>query len=193
MSANDFFRFCAMGYAANSYKGCDKTPKEQYYLHADGRDEGLRDIDADDPNAFHEWLHDRTRHGGHPWEVCRGGNSTHISLRPVDDENGYFLYLDGDAWNRTVETVKFYLALTRSGIPVFLLEASTLADRMAEKEKIGIVPEGVLPAYCESWFPDEHIIDYMNLPYEDREKFLPFCTWYEEDPIVLIQKEGDEV
>ena len=54
-------------------------------------------------------------------------------------------------------------------------------------------PEGVLPAYCESWFPDEHIIDYMNLPYEDREKFLPFCTWYEEDPIVLIQKEGDEV
>lgn len=193
MSANDFFRFCAMGYAANSYKGCDKTPKEQYYLHADGRDEGLRDIDADDPNAFHEWLHDRTRHGGHPWEVCRGGNSTHISLRPIDDENGYFLYLDGDAWNRTVETVKFYLALTRAGIPVFLLEASTLADRMDEKEKIGIVPEGVLPAYCESWFPDEHIIDYMNLPYEDREKFLPFCTWYEEDPIVLIQKEGDEV
>ena len=125
--------------------------------------------------------------------MCRGGNSTHISLRPVDDENGYFLYLDGDAWNRTVETVKFYLALTRAGIPVFLLEASTLADRMDEKEKIGIVPEGVLPAYCESWFPDEHIIDYMNLPYEDREKFLPFCTWYEEDPIVLIQKEGDEV
>ena len=44
-------------------RGCDKTPKEQYYLHADSRDEGLRDIDADDPNAFHEWLHDRTRHG----------------------------------------------------------------------------------------------------------------------------------
>lgn len=110
MSANDFFRFCAMGYAANQYDGCDKTPKEQYYLHADGRDEGLREVDPDDPDAFHDWLFDRTRGGGHPWEVCRGGNSTHISLRPVCEENGYFLYLDGDAWNRTVETVKFYLA-----------------------------------------------------------------------------------
>lgn len=193
MTANDFFRFCAMGYAENKYTGCDKTPKEQYYLHADGRDEGLRNIDADDPVAFHDWLHDRSHGRGHPWEVCRGGNSTHISLRPWDDKKGYYLYLDGDAWNRTVETVKFYLALTRAGIPVYLIEAKTLADRMAEKESIGIVPEGVFPAYCESWFPDEHIIDFMNLPYEDREKFLPHCTWYEEEPITLVeQKEGED-
>ena len=192
MTANGFFRYCAMGYAENKYKGCDKTPRDQYYLHADGRDDGLKDIDPDDPEAFHAWLHDTSLRGGHPWEVCRGGNSTHVSLRPVDDKNGYYLYLDGDAWNRTVETVKFYLALTRAGIPVYLLEAHTLADRMAEKEKIGIVPDGVFPAYCESWFPNEHIIDFMNLPYDDREKFLPFCTWYDEDPIKLIApKEGD--
>ena len=70
-------------------------------------------------------------------------------------------------------------------IPVYLAEAKMLADRLAEEEKIGIVPEGVLPAYCGSWFPNEHIIDYMNLPSEDREKFLPFCTWYEERPTVL--------
>ena len=49
MTANDFFRFCAMGYAENKYDGCGKTPKEQYVLHADGRDEGLQDIDADSP------------------------------------------------------------------------------------------------------------------------------------------------
>jgi hypothetical protein len=51
------------------------------------------------------------------------------------------------------------------------------------------VPEGVLPAYCGSWFPNEHIIDFMNLPSEDREKFLPFCTWYEERPAALAQRE----
>ena len=33
------------------------------------------------------------------------------------------------------------------------------------------------------------IIDYMNLPSEDREKFLPFCTWYEEKPAALAQRE----
>lgn len=192
MTANDFFRFCAMGYAENKYNGCDKTPKEQYYLHADGRDEGLKDLDPDDPEAFHAWLHDYSRGGGHPWEVCRGGNSTHVSLRPLDDKRGYFLYLDGDAWNRTIETVKFYLALTRAGIPVYLIEAHTLADRLAEKEWIGIVPDGVMPAYCESWFPNEHIIDYMNLPYDDREKFLPFCVWYDEEPIMLVTEKEAE-
>ena len=51
-TAYDFFRFCAMGYAENGYAGCEKSPKEQYYLHADGRDDGLGDIDPDDPEAF---------------------------------------------------------------------------------------------------------------------------------------------
>lgn len=186
MTANDFFQFCAMGYAENSYNGCDNSPKEQYYLHADGRDEGLRDINADSPEAFHSWLHDREQ-GGHPWEVCRGGNSTHIDLQVVEDARGYFLFLAGDAWNRTIETVKFYLALARANIPVYLAKAYLLADRLAEKEKIGIVPEGVFPSYCESLFPGKNIIDYMNLPDEDREKFLPYCTWYEGKNVALAQ------
>lgn len=191
MTANDFFRFCAMGYAENHYKGCEKTPKEQYYIHADGWDEGLRDIDPDSPEAFHTWLYARERHGGHPWEVCRGGNSTHVSLQASKDENGYFLYLAGDAWTRTIETVKFYLALTRADIPAYLEGAHALADRLTETERIGIVPEGVFPAYCGSWFPNEHIIDYMNLPYEDREKFLPFCNWYKEEPVTLISQKSE--
>jgi hypothetical protein len=185
MSAGDFYRFCAMGYAANNYYGCDKTPKEQYYLHADGRDEELGEVDLDSPEAFYAWLTDRSHYGGHPWEVCRGGNSTHISLYVQNDEKGYYLNLAGDAWNRTIEVVKFYLALRRAGIPVFLSEAHTLADRLAETEKIGIVPDGVFPDYCSGLFPNEHIIDFMNLPDEDREKFLPFCTWYDEDPVYL--------
>jgi hypothetical protein len=185
MSTGDFYRFCAMGYAANNYSGCEKTPKEQYYLHADGRDEGLEDVDPDSPEAFDAWLSDRSHYGGHPWEVCRGGNSTHISLYVRKDDKGCYLNLAGDAWNRTIETVKFYLVLRRAGIPVYLSDAHTLADRLAETEKIGIVPDGVFPDYCKSLFPNEQIIDFINLPYEDREKFLPFCTWYEEKPVYL--------
>ena len=172
MTANDFYRFCAMGYAANNYAGCDKSPKEQYALHADGRDDGLSEIDPDSPETFHEWLNNRERCGGHPWEVCRGGNSTHISLYAGQNERGYYLTLAGDAWNRTVETVKFYLALRRANIPVYLHESKLLAERLTEKEKIGIVPNGVMPAYCESLFPHEHIIDFINLPDEDTEQFL---------------------
>ena len=186
LTANDFFSFCAMGYAENNYSGCDKTPKEQYYLHADGRDEGLREIDENSAEAFDNWLKNRV-HGGHPWEICRGGNSTHIDLMVSKDDNGYFLYLAGSAWTRTIETVKFYLVLTRAGIPVFLRDAHLLAHRLAETELIGIVPEGVMPAYCEDWFPDEKIIDFINLPYEDTEQFLPFCHWKPIEPVSLLK------
>ena len=186
MTANDFFSFCALGYKENNYEGCELTPREQYYKHADGRDDGLGEIDGDSPEAFHEWYNDRNHHGGHPWEVCRGGNSTHVSLYVHEDEDGYTLTVAGDAWTRTIESVKFYLALRRAGLPVYMMEATALADRLTEKEKIGIVPEGVMPAYCHSYFQNEHIIDFMNLPDENREKLLPHCVWQKEPVVSLL-------
>ena len=41
MTANDFYHACALGYRAMGYAGTEKPDKEQYLLHADGRDEGL--------------------------------------------------------------------------------------------------------------------------------------------------------
>lgn len=177
MTANDFYRFCSYGYEANKYKGTDRTPMEQYFLHADGRDDELREIDPDSPEAFHKWLTERKYRGGHPWEVCRGGNSTHISLYVSNDEDGYYLTLAGSSVCRTIETVKFYLALQRKGLPVRLREAATLVERLKENEKIGIVPEGIWPAYCEGMFPGEHIIAFRNLPNEQQEEVAQRCVW----------------
>lgn len=160
-----------------SYFGLDKTPKEQYYLHADGRDDGLGDIDPDDPGAFRSWLTDRDRRGGHPWEVARGGNSTHISLYPVLDEGGYTFLLAGSSVGRTIETVKFYLALRKAGLPVSVKDGNILANRLIGEEKMGIVPQGVPPVYCEGLFPDERIIAFVNLDVEDLEALSPYCTW----------------
>lgn len=181
VTANDFYRFCAMGYKENGYEGADLSPKEQYYKHADGRDDGLSKIDGDSPEAFIQWYNDSHKCVGHPWEVCRGGNSTHISLYLHKDEAGWYLSIDGDAWNRTIESVKFYLALHREGLPVYMHKGKQLADRLMEKEKIGIVPRGVFPAYCASLFPDEEIIDYMNLPYYDEggAEVAKCCIWQE--------------
>ena len=181
VTANDFYRFCAMGYKENGYDGTDLSPKEQYYKHADGRDDGLSEIDGDSPEAFIQWYSASHNRGGHPWEVCRGGNSTHISLYLHKDEEGWYLSIDGDAWNRTIESVKFYLALYREGLPVYMHKGKLLADRLLEKEKIGVVPRGVFPAYCASFFPDEEIIDYMNLPYYDEggAEVAKHCIWQE--------------
>ena len=125
------------------------------------------------------------RGGGHPFEVCRGGNSTHVSLYVHSKPDGWYLSVAGDAWNRTIESVKFYLALRLEGLPVYMHNGKLLAERLLQNEKIGIVPEGVFPTYCSSYFPDEEVIDYMNLDYEDREKLAPFCIW-QEIPLVRL-------
>ena len=186
MTANDFYSSCALGYAANKYEGTGWPLRRQYERHTDGRDDGLGEIDPDSAEAFHDWLCNRELHGGHPWEVCRGGNSTHVSLYVGHDAGGYYLSVAGDAWNRTVESVKFYLALRKAGLPVYMHKAKLLADRLLEKEKIGIVPDGVIPAYCDSLFPDEDIIDFMNLPFENRDELLPYCVWQKDKEVKLI-------
>lgn len=187
MTANDFYKFCSLGYKANNYEGTDLPLRAQYEKHADGRDEGLGEIDPDSAEEFRKWMTEKRFHGGHPWEVCRGGNSTHISLYVGIDDTGYYLSVAGDAWNRTVESVKFFLALRRAGLPVYMHEAKILADRLTEKEKIGIVPDGVMPAYCESHFPNEKIIDFMNLPDENRDELVKHCVWQTEKEIFLIE------
>ena len=180
MTANDFYRFCAIGYRANRYPGLKgKSPRRMYEAHADGRDEGLGEIDADSPEAFDRWYNDRERRGGHPWEVCRGGNSTHVSLYVRHDEGGWFLDVDGRSWGRSVETAKFFLALKKAGVPVVVSDARELLARFRGTDRIGIVPENIFPRYCESWFPGERIIDFMNLPCEKdvREKLVSFVSW----------------
>ena len=175
ISANDYFRACAIGYAANHYSGSDRTPHEQYYLHADGRDGGLGGIDPDSPSAFLSWF--TGQYDGHPWEVVRGGNSTHISLYPQYREDSFTFLLDGPSVSRTIETVRFYLALREAGLPVYIRDGSILANRLTGNEKIGIVPQGITPVYCESLFPEERIISFMNLNCEKFDEVVRHCIW----------------
>jgi len=185
LTVNDFFSLCALGYKANNYEGTDLSPREQYYLHADGRDDDLGKINPDSVEEFRDWLLNKLKYG-HPWEVCRGGNSTHISLYVGYDEAGFFLILAGSAWTRTIETVKFYLALINAGFPVYLRDGKILASRLLETERIGVVPDGVFPCYCEMLFPGEHIIVFMNLPYENREQVAELCVWQDINPTELM-------
>ena len=188
MTANDFYRYCAIGYEAMGYDGCDLPLRKQYEKHADGRDEDLGEINPDSPEAFRKWLIEEPRGGGHPWEVCRGGNSTHISLYVGHDKDGYYLSLEGSSYGRSPETIKFYLALRRNGIPVFLYGGDHLADRVQGKEKVGVVPQGVIPKYCHSDFPGEDIIVFMNLPYEDTEAYAARCVWQDIKEVKLLEE-----
>ena len=186
MTSGLFFRCCQMGYAANHYERSDTlSPKELYRKHADGRDEGLMNIDEDSPEAFRNWYEHREQ-GGHPWEVCRGGNSTHVSLYVCKADNGFYFAVAGSSWGRSIETIHFYLALHRAGMPVIIDEGNKLADRIKGKDKIGIVPKGVFPRYCSHYFPGEQILDFMNLPEEKHDEFAAKCVWRDEPEISII-------
>ncbi len=96
-TANDFFGACKLGYEAIG-KECKAYTLPELYMHyADGRDEGLTGkghglnagtgIDFDSPREWDEWYNHREQHGGHPWEVVPGGNSTHMELYVQNDRD----------------------------------------------------------------------------------------------------------
>lgn len=177
ITADDFFRCCSLGYQANEYPLIKyRSFKDQYRIYADGRTDGLLEIDEKSPAAFSEWYHNRPM-GGHPWEVCRGGNSTHISLYVQEDEKGYYYILSGKAYSRSIETIKFFLALYKENIPVVLNNGQDLARRLAGEDDIGIVPCSVIPWYCSRFFPDENILDFINLPDESPDEIIKSAIW----------------
>lgn len=176
-------------YNQNVYENLDGlSAMQQYYKKADGRDEGLSKISLDSSVEFETWYYDNYRGGGHPWEVCRGGNSTHIDLFVRHCEHGYYLEVAGKAWSRSIEAIKFYNALRGEGVAVTLRDAKGITDRLLGRDRIGIVPEGIPPFYCESWFPNMELLDFMHLPYEreEYEKMLPRITWLAEKEQRLI-------
>lgn len=185
MTSGLYFNACKLGYAANQYEGAEDLPAKELYLkHADGRDDGLLELDEASAEAFETWSFDRKQQGGHPWEVCRGGNSTHISLYVIHDAQGWSFRLAGSSIGRSVETVKFFLALTEQGYPVSLSDGKEILAMLKGEDYIGIVPQGVFPRYCDSFFPGEKMLTFMNLPHEKTGQVIQSAYWY---PIERVQ------
>lgn len=214
MTGNTFLRACAIGYKACGMKGTDLSLIDQYLLHADGRDEGFTGkthdpyhrgvgIDMDSPEAWEDWYFNRPISGGHPWEVCRGGNSTHIDLSVSPNSEAFYRRCDlkgwhfsvaGNAWNRAVEAVKFYVAIKEAGYPVILHDAKAILDRFNGADYVGIVPRTRYPFYCDDLFPDEYprMLDYMNLEDDEFEKAHQDITWLPIEPEHLKEKELED-
>jgi len=191
MTAGEFFRICEICYDANSYfrnSQLQLTPKEKYLKLADGRDSGLRELEEDSPSVFQAWYHSSVWLGGHPWEICRGGNSTHISLYISDIQGKWKVRLTGSSIVRVEETVKMAVALYDNGVPFELSDAENILRMVTGNDFIGIVPDNILPRYCHGLFPKEdQIIDFMNLEYDKNKtsKIAGKTHWYPLEWIAL--------
>ena len=184
MTANGFYKICEICYDANGYfKDQNKTlsSREKYLSMADGRDAGLRDIAADSPMAFSEWFHSDCVQGAHPWEICRGGNSTHISLFVSPKDGKWSIRLAGSGISRVEETVRMAVALYENNIPFELSDAEEIVNMISGTDFIGIVPDTIVPRYCHSMFPkDDRIIDFMNLDSDEstQHAIIGKTYWY---------------
>lgn len=191
MTAGDFFNFCRIGYFANGYyKDKNKNPsaREMYLAFADGRDCGLTGLDQRSEADFYHWHLNDSHCGGHPWEIFKGGNSTHISLYVMKVTNGWLLRLKGSSPVRVIETVKMAIALYNSRVPFKLEECEEIYRMVTGKDFIGIVPETIIPRYCHSLFPKkDKIIDFMNLEFEYSNEIIKLAHWY---PISELRLEG---
>ena len=190
MTADTFFGICEICYDVNNYFKDLKTtlsPRDKYLKMADGRDAGLTKIDGGSAEAFKQWYHSGATPGAHPWEICRGGNSTHISLYVFDQGSRWYLSLAGSSLARVEETVRMAVALYENGIPFELRDAEEIVRMVTGEDFIGIVPHNVYPVYCHGMFPKEdRIIDFMNLKYYDRSlvsQIIPGVVWYPLTPI----------
>jgi hypothetical protein len=107
ITASGFLRLCEICYQANDYfrnEPVSLSPLDQYRRMADIRHGGLTEIDQDSTEAFRNWYHSGQKAGAHPWEICRGGNSTHISLMLSAREKDWTLSLAGSSVVRVAET-----------------------------------------------------------------------------------------
>ena len=188
LTRDAYLHSVAICYAGAGYERLDGlSPLAQYRKLADGRHDGLLNLRGHDAAAMAAWFNGQPR-GGHPWEIARGGNTTHISLYVLKQERGYALILDGSARTRAAETIRMALALARAGIPFQFRDAASLV-RMAQGEDwVGIVPRHADSYSSSQLFPAQDdvkdILSYAAI--EEYPAVDEQVRWFPIEPLHLV-------
>jgi hypothetical protein len=198
MTAKDYFDYCKIAYIAGKRKGeqIDErlTGREMYKRYADGRHEGLLDIDEVSAEEFAAWIdgkHPKRHPGGHPWEIKRGGNTTHIDLsvyRPLyGTSSGYKVELRGESIGRLAETIRMFLAIHDASLPITISHPEGIRKRILAEDNVGIVPcYESLHRANQHFGEDQHVFDTLH--YDDlgryKRRITPFITW---EPLPILK------
>lgn len=165
-----------------------------YKLYADGRHEGLLDIDPSSGKEFADWIdgaHPKREGGGHPWEIKRGGNTTHIDLsvsRPsLYRKDSFKVELRGESIGRMVETIRMFLAIHETKMPISIANPESVRKRLLAQDNIGIIP-----VYASLHRANQHFsqdMDVFDVMYYDdlgrfKRRITPFITW---EPLPILK------
>ncbi len=163
-----YFEYCKVAYLANAKQlHIDKglSGREYYKRLADGRDGGLLKVNPKSPQALRDWYNSGERQGCHPWEIYRGGNSTHIDLAITSyGSDDFQIELNAFSTTRLVETCRIAIALKKAGLPFVLANRDSYLLRILEEDWIGILPSHAGIKYGYQQFPDTYnVADCIHL------------------------------
>ena len=198
MTAAEYFRYCRIGYLAGRRKedaiDDSLSGRGMYERYADGRHDGLLDIDPSSEQEFADWIdgkHPRKGGGGHPWEIKRGGNTTHIDLavsRPSPYRaEGFKVELRGESIGRMAETIRMFLAIHEAALPISIADPEGVRRRLLAQDNIGIVPSyASLHRANQHFGQDDDVFDVMH--YDDlgryKRRIAPCITW---EPLPILK------
>lgn len=176
MTSCKYFECVRLAYISNNYEVKGLSDKELYLKYADGRDEGLSQINLDSSEEFDEWYNHRDGFGGHPWEIMRGHSYYRVNLYISYDDKGYFLVLDGSRILRKKEIVKIYLVLKQNNIPIEIHNVELIKQALTGNDYIGIVPHSIIPISCSGHFNKFKPVEFIN---NIDEKMFEYILWEE--------------
>lgn len=198
LTVSEYFRYCKIAYIAGKRKDeaavdASLSGRELYQRYADGRHEGLLDIDPESEQEFADWIdrkHPARGGGGHPWEIKRGGNTTHIDLsvsRPYPGHAGFQIGLRGESFSRLAETIRMLLAIQKEGLPISIADPEGVRRRLLAQDNIGIVPAyASLHRANQRFCKEDGVYDVMH--YDDfgraKRRITPFVTW---EPLPILR------
>lgn len=182
MTSGKYFECVRLAYTNNNYEINGLSDKELYLKYADGRDEGLTEINPCSSEEFDKWYNDKNRFGGHPWEIMRGHSFYRVNLYIAHDENGYYLSLDGSRILRKIEIAKIFLILNQNNIPIEVHNVEVIKQALTGNDYIGIVPHDIMPIECSSYFKDFKPSEFIN---NIEEKKLDYIIWQEVEKAYL--------
>lgn len=185
-----YMKYCRIAYTANlrRFKGAiekDMSGLEMYKKLADGRHAGLIELPPESSDAFDHW-YNSDRGGGHPWEVYRGGNTTHIDLGVRKKTEGWSVFLIGSSTSRMAETIRIALALEKEGLPVEIHDAEELRLRLLGMDNVGIIPKFIMNHRASQNFEKEdRVFDCAHFhDFSRKNRLMPFISWKPIDPLL---------
>ena len=185
MTLRIYLEYCKKAYLANAKKlniTGHSTGIQLYKRFADNRHMGLLDVHMDSEADFLKW-YESGRFGGHPWEIYRGGNTTHIDLGVHRHEtNGWEIFLAAESSSRLVETVHIALSFIENKMPFQFSSAKSIHHKLTQFDNIGIVDDWSSTHRANQGFPSElNVYDCFHLhSLEPKEikKIISLATWF---------------